>query len=72
LVNGGANEITRGEAATLVGMSKEEARECAATLNWQFRIGAEDDEQFALTKDYRLDRVTVTIKNNFITQAIPG
>ncbi|MDA2985255.1 MAG: hypothetical protein O2896_05195 [Actinomycetota bacterium] len=71
-VNGGADEITRGEAATLVGMSKEEARECAATLNWQFRIGAEDDEQFALTKDYRLDRVTVTIKNNFITQAIPG
>ena len=61
-----------GEAATLVGMSKSAASECAAKLNWQFRIGAEDDQQFALTKDYRLDRVTVTIKNNLITQSLPG
>lgn len=65
-------DITLGEAATLVGMSKSAAAECAAKLNWQFRIGAEDDQQFALTKDYRLDRVTVTIKNNLITQSIPG
>ncbi len=67
-----AGDISVGEAATLVGMSKSAAAECAAALNWQFRIGAEDDQQFALTKDYRLDRVTVTIKNNFITQSLPG
>lgn len=67
-----AGDISVGEAATLVGMSKSAAAECAAKLNWQFRIGAEDDQQFALTKDYRLDRVTVTIKNNLITQSLPG
>ena len=67
-----AGDISIGEAATLVGMSKSAASECAAKLNWQFRIGAEDDQQFALTKDYRLDRVTVTIKNNLITQSLPG
>ena len=67
-----AGDISPGEAATLVGMSKSAASECAAKLNWQFRIGAEDDQQFAVTKDYRLDRVTVTIKNNLITQSLPG
>ncbi len=67
-----AGDITLGEAATLVGMSKSAGLECATKLNWQFRVGAEDDQQFALTKDYRLDRVTVTVKNNLITQAIPG
>lgn len=67
-----SGDISIGEAATLVGMSKSAAAECAAKLNWQFRIGAEDDQQFALTKDYRLDRVTVSIKNNLITQSLPG
>ena len=67
-----AGDISIGEAATLVGMSKIAALECAVKLNWQFRIGAEDDQQFAVTKDYRLDRVTVTIKNNLITQSLPG
>jgi len=67
-----AGDISIGEAATLVGMSKSAALECAVKLNWQFRIGAEDDQQFAVTMDYRLDRVTVTIKNNLITQSLPG
>ncbi len=67
-----AGDISFGEAATLVGMSKSEATSCATKLNWQFRVGAEDGQQFALTKDYRLDRVTVTIKNNLITQSMPG
>ena len=71
-INIAAGDISAGEAVTLVGMSKSAAAECATKLNWQFRVGAEDDQQFALTKDYQLDRVTVTVKNNLITQAIPG
>jgi hypothetical protein len=71
-INRAAGDITLGEAATLVGMSKSVATSCATKLNWQFRVGAEDDQQFAVTKDYRLDRVIVTIKNNLITQSIPG
>jgi hypothetical protein len=35
-------------------------------------VGQEDDQLFALTKDYRLDRVTVVIKNGLITESIVG
>jgi hypothetical protein len=41
-------------------------------LGWQYRIGQEDDQMFALTRDYRLDRVTVTIKSGLITAAQVG
>ena len=51
-------------------MSKSSVSECEDELIWQFRIAVEDDLQFALTKDYRLDWVTLSIKNNLITQSI--
>jgi len=59
-------------AESLVGMKKESAQSCAAKLGWQYRIGQEDDQLFALTRDYRLDRITVTIKGGLITQAVVG
>ena len=59
-------------AESLVGMKKESAQSCAAKLGWQYRIGQEDDQLFALTRDYRLDRITVTIKGGLITQALVG
>ena len=59
-------------AESLVGMKKESAQSCAAKLGWQYRIGQEDDQLFALTRDYRLDRITVTIKSGLITQALVG
>ena len=56
----------------LVGMKKEAAASCAAKLGWQYRIGQEDNQMFALTKDYRLDRITVSIKKGLITQSLVG
>jgi hypothetical protein len=41
-------------------------------LGWQYRVGQEDDQMFALTRDYRLDRITVTIKSGLITQVNVG
>lgn len=64
--------ILQSYAESLVGMKKESAQSCAAKLGWQYRIGQEDDQLFALTRDYRLDRVTVTIKSGLITQALVG
>ena len=64
--------VSNAQAATLVGMKKDTAASCAAKLNWVYRIGQEDDQMFALTKDYRLDRVTVIIKNGLITNSLVG
>ena len=64
--------ILQAYAESLVGMKKESAQSCAAKLGWQYRIGQEDDQLFALTRDYRLDRITVTIKGGLITQAVVG
>ena len=64
--------ILQGYAEGLVGMKKESAQSCAVKLGWQYRIGQEDDQMFALTRDYRLDRVTVTIKSGLITAAQVG
>ena len=64
--------ILQAYAEGLVGMKKESAQSCAAKLGWQYRIGQEDDQMFALTRDYRLDRVTVTIKSGLITQTLVG
>jgi hypothetical protein len=59
-------------AEGLVGMKKDAAASCAEKLGWQYRIGQEDDQMFALTRDYRLDRITVSIKNGLITQSLVG
>ena len=64
--------VTNAQAATLIGMKKDAATSCAAKLGWGYRVGQEDDQLFALTKDYRLDRVTVVIKNGLITESIVG
>ena len=64
--------VTNAQAATLVGMKKDTAASCAAKLNWGYRIGQEDEQVFALTKDYRLDRVTVVVKKGLITNSVVG
>jgi len=64
--------VTNAEAATLIGMKKDTASSCAAKLNWVYRVAQEDDQSFALTRDFRLDRVTVIIKNGLITNSLVG
>jgi hypothetical protein len=53
-------------------MSEMAAEECAIDLDWTYRLGQRDDEIFAGTFDYRIDRVTVTVMKGFVTQVNVG
>ncbi len=64
--------ITQVRANTLISMSEMAAEECAMNLEWEFRVGQRDDEYFAVTKDYRIDRVTVVVKAGLVTQVAVG
>jgi hypothetical protein len=59
-------------ANTLIGMQEGEAESCAAQLDWMYRVVSRDGEDFPATLDYRLDRVSVTVKNGLITRADIG
>ena len=39
---------------------------------WVWRVGRRDGEQFALTEDYCECRVTVSIDNDIVTEAVVG
>ena len=64
--------ITQVRANTLIGMTEMAAEQCAKNLDWIYRLGQRDDEMFAGTFDYRIDRVTVTVMKGFVTQVIVG
>lgn len=64
--------ITQIRANTLIGMSEMTAEECAMNLDWTYRLGQRDDEIFAGTFDYRIDRVTVTVMKGLVTQVNVG
>ena len=70
--NSDQNGITRNRANALVGMTEASAEQCASSLNWGFRIGQRDNEMFALTMDYRTDRVTVLVKLGVVTRVDVG
>jgi len=64
--------ISQVRANALVGMNEAQAEECAASLRWQIRVGQRDDESFALTKDFRVDRVTITVMQGLVTKVDVG
>ena len=64
--------ITQEAADTLLAMTEDEATKTAADNGWEVRIGQRDDEMFALTEDYRLDRVTLTIVADEVTKVDVG
>lgn len=64
--------ITQVRANALITMSETDAEACAMDRGWDFRVGQRDDEMFALTRDYRIDRVTVTVMGGFVTQVLVG
>lgn len=64
--------ISQVRANALIGMSESEAEECAATLKWGYRVGQRDSEMFATTRDYRVDRVTVTVMLGVVTRVDVG
>ena len=64
--------ISQVRANALIGMSESQAEECAASLNWGYRVGQRDSEMFATTRDYRFDRVTVTVMLGVVTRVDVG
>ena len=64
--------ITQVRANALLTMTEAEAESCAKSLDWIFRVGQRDDEFFALTRDYRIERVTVTVKAGLVTEVNLG
>ena len=64
--------ISEARASQLISMSELEAEVCAAANSWIYRIGERDGEGFILTRDYRTNRVTVSIESGFITKVSVG
>jgi hypothetical protein len=65
-------EIAQDRAAQLIGMSERAAEVCAAANGWLYRVGERDGEQFAVTLDYRSNRVTVSVASAMITKVDIG
>ena len=59
-------------ADTVLGMSEAEATKTAEAKGLTVRVGSRDGEDFPLTMDYRLDRVTLTVIADKVTAATPG
>lgn len=64
--------ITAAQAATLIGKTEAIAETDAHANGWVWRVGRRDDEEFALTMDYCECRVTVSIDNDIVTEAVVG
>ena len=64
--------ISQARANTLLEMNEAQATECATGLRWQIRVGQRDDESFSLTKDFRVDRVTITVMQGLVTKVEIG
>ncbi len=65
-------EISVQRAELLLGFSEADAQRCASQLGWSYRVGQRDGESFALTEDYSLQRVTVTVADDMVTAITVG
>jgi hypothetical protein len=65
-------EISESRALQLIGMKESGAEVCAAANRWLYRVGERDGEPFAVTMDYRPNRVTVSVRSGIITAVTVG
>ena len=64
--------VAQDVADTVLGMSEAEATKTAEAKGLTVRVGSRDGEDFPLTMDYRIDRVTLTVIADKVTAATPG
>ena len=64
--------ITPERANLLIGFSERNAEFCALQLGWAFRVGMRDGESYPLTADYSLQRVTVVVQDDIVTEVAVG
>jgi hypothetical protein len=53
-------------------MQKDNAISCIASMQGIHRIAQEDGKDFALTRDYRVDRVDLTVNKGVVTKVSVG
>jgi hypothetical protein len=56
----------------LIGMAADTAEACALEVGYSWRVFEQDGEQFALTMDYRVERINVKIERGIVTDAYSG
>lgn len=67
-----SDAIKQSVADQLIGMKEDVAKLCADSNAWGYRVGERDGEFFALTRDYRIDRITASITKGIITAVQVG
>jgi len=65
-------EVSQARAELLLGYSEADAQRCAQALGWGFRVAERDGEPFALTMDYRFNRVNVVVNDDVVTAISVG
>jgi hypothetical protein len=66
---------TQAVAVEVIGMSEEDAIQTIEGISSEqltARVVRRDDENFAVTMDYRLDRINLEIDNGVVTKASIG
>lgn len=66
------SDITDARAKQLVGMGEHSATSCAAVNGWLVRVADRDGEPQMLTKDYRTNRVNLTVVQDRVTDVYVG
>lgn len=67
-----AGEETEAFAETVVGMTTEEAQAAVEDAGYAYREVEIDGQPQAVTLDYRLDRVNVSVEDGVVTDATVG
>ena len=65
-------EISEKRAQQLIGLSERASELCAEINEWGYRVVQRDGEDFAVTLDYRSNRVNVKIKDDEVIEATVG
>lgn len=66
------NEITQSRASQLIGLSERAGELCALVNGWGYRVIQRDGEDFAVTMDYRSNRVNVKVRDEKIFEITVG
>lgn len=62
------NEFTE----TLIGKTEDEARNIIFNNGYHYRVTIKDGNYYVMTRDYRVDRINLVIKDNLIIKADLG
>ncbi|MEY3318832.1 MAG: hypothetical protein RL540_1204 [Actinomycetota bacterium] len=65
-------EVSNTRASQLIGLSERASELCAEINDWGYRVVQRDGEDFAVTMDYRSNRINVKIKDDEVIEVTVG